>query len=328
MLDTPHHEHRIETYLDKLGYKVTDIQGYEKLQEGMSGASTYRIRFSDSEALLKIASAAQGAVALNRARRELAFYRDLAGDIPLLVPRVFAMYEAEDSVALLMAIYRSSPPPALWLMDEFLEAARQLGRFHAAFWDRTESLSRHLWLGWYQKVNFAADIKLAYIHWQTLKAQPHFANILTEQVDAWLQHLLTRIEAVPNILQLLPLTLCHGDCITANVLRDAEGRFVWADWQEVRLARGPEDLAFFLQRASIAGAAIQRDAIISAYHQSLEASSGLAIPLSIIYKVMDAAELWSRLLYWPAYLVQASESSLEAMLQSIRALAERLDIAP
>lgn len=55
------------------------------------------------------------------------------------------------------------------------------------------------------------------------------------------------------------LTLCHGDCHLDNLLRDPDGRLIWADWQEARKGYGPSDLAFCLQRAEATGAAIAHD---------------------------------------------------------------------
>jgi aminoglycoside phosphotransferase (APT) family kinase protein len=52
----------------------------------------------------------------------------------------------------------------------------------------------------------------------------------------------------------LPACLIHGDLHAGNLLRDAEGASVWADWQEVGIGQGPEDLALLWQRAEFDGA--------------------------------------------------------------------------
>jgi aminoglycoside phosphotransferase (APT) family kinase protein len=132
--------------------------------------------------------------------------------------------------------------------------------------------------------------------------------------------------AVEAIIRSLPLTLCHGDCNPGNVLFDADGAMVWTDWQEVRLARGPEDLSFFLQQAAIAGGVFSSEAALSAYRASLVAELHADVSLAAIRRVVDAAELRSRGLHWPAYLSDATAAELGGMLERLRSLTERLEL--
>lgn len=326
MRDESSHQRLIENYLSKMYRHSKDVPDYQMLQEGISGASIYRLLFPDGEAILKITLATSGSVPLRRAQRELAFYRDLAGNIPLRVPGVLAMHTDADGVALLMPIYHSSPPAALWSVADYLEVARQLGEFHAAFWSKTEQLSHLSWLAWHQEEEIATAIQQAHTYWQTLCAQPRFTDVLSEQNYKWLQRLTARMPVVQDIIQSFPLTVCHGDCITTNILCDADGHFVWSDWQEVRFASGPEDLSFFLHRASVAGATVPDNEMLAAYHTSLEEHTGQTLQLTNIQRGVDAAELWVRVLEWPAYLLQASESLLADMIDRIHTLAVRLEV--
>ncbi len=157
-----------------------------------------------------------------------------------------------------------------------------------------------------------------------LRAQSRFAEVLTDADHAWIRRLLAQIQAVNNIIQSLPLTLCHGDCIPGNVLRDADGQFVWTDWQEVQLGCGPADISFFLQRASSDGPTVPHDAAIATYHASLQEHLNQPLDLASIHRAVDASELWTRTLYWPAYLVDASESALADMIGQMQALTEKL----
>lgn len=159
-------------------------------------------------------------------------------------------------------------------------------------------------------------------YWRALREQPRFLAILTEQEYRRISILLSRMVAVAALLESLPVTLCHGDCNTGNFLRDSSGAWLRADWQEVGRGRGPEDLAFLFQRASFDGGIAPHTEAITAYHQRLEAETGERIPVATIQRVLDAAELWTRLLHWPAHLAQASPEQLATMLQRINHLAE------
>jgi len=265
---------------------------------------------------------------LERARRERAFYQELAGHIPLRVPRLLATHDDSDAICLLLAAYQPSPPARLWQAYRYLEVAEQLARLHAAFWNQTDRLSRYPWLRRPGQETLAADVQQAGGYWRALREQPRFLAILTEQDYRRINALVSRMAAVAAVLESLPLTLCHGDCNTGNLLRDADGNWLWADWQEVGLGRGPEDLTFLFQRASFDGGIVPYAEAIAAYQERLEAATGERIPVATVQRVLDAAELWTRLLHWPPHLTQASEEQLAAMLRRINCLAERLLLAP
>src|SRR5437868_532164 len=80
-----------------------DILTYQLLHEGISGASIYQLELPEGAAILKITPAANGPVPTQRAQRELAFYQNLAADVPLSIPHIFGSYVDEEGVVLLMA---------------------------------------------------------------------------------------------------------------------------------------------------------------------------------------------------------------------------------
>jgi len=100
----------LTTYLRKLHGASPDLLNYQLLNDGISGAKLYQLQFPERKVLLKITTPDRGIVALSRARRELAFYRDLAAQIPLSGPQVMAMSDDADGVVLLMSVYQPSPP--------------------------------------------------------------------------------------------------------------------------------------------------------------------------------------------------------------------------
>jgi hypothetical protein len=95
----------------------------------------------------------------------------------------------------------------------------------------------------------------------------------------------------------------------------------------VRAARGPEDLSFLLQQATIFGGSVPYDAVLATYQETLAAATGQHIPLALVRRAVAAAELRSRALLWPAYLGQAAPNDVDAMLHRIRHLAAWLGLA-
>ena len=134
--------------------------------------------------------------------------------------------------------------------------------------------------------------------------------------------MLGQIHDVEAALSRFPTTLCHGDFHIDNILEAPNGDLVVADWQEVGLRRGPEELSFFLQRASFSGGTAPAEEMIRAYQRSLVANTGEAILVTDIRRVVDAAELRTRLLNWPAFLTGAAEDQVVDMLGRIRGIAD------
>ena len=202
--------------------------------------------------------------------------------------------------------------------------AHQLASFHAAFWAKTGELPPGPWSRW--EPDNAATIQRAYRDWQALQAQPHLTGLLLVGQLQWIAELLPRLGGLTAIREALPLTLCHGDCNPGNVLGDVGGSLRWIDWQEVGIGCGPEDLAFFLQQSTVAGAAVPAEEALAVYQAQLERETGEVLRPGLLQRVVDAAELRSRTLDWPTYLAQAPEQEVARMLERIRELVDRLGI--
>jgi hypothetical protein len=116
----------------------------------------------------------------------------------------------------------------------------------------------------------------------------------------------------------------QGDFRVENILVGRSGEIVVADWQEVGPGRGPEDLSFFLQRASFSGGTPPEQQMIHVYWRSLVANIEGGVPLSDIERFVKADELLTRLLHGPALLADASENQMATLLGRIRFLAASL----
>jgi Ser/Thr protein kinase RdoA (MazF antagonist) len=310
----------ITLFLNRMSWTPSEPLAYCILQKGYSGSCVYQVSFPEGQAVLKITIAESGSLAIERLHRECMFYQELAVNVPLRTPKLLKAYEGQEGGALLLAAYQPAVPPDRWGEQDFLEAARQLGELHGRFWGHSESLASRPWLKQPAPSNLIADTQKAYGDWDTLRQKQRFSTVLTGEAIQTIHTLLERSLEIRRIIDSFPVTLCHGDCNTTNVLRDAQNRFIWTDWQEVGLGRGPEDLSFLLQRASAEGVSVPVQAALSAYQSSLVACVNTTISVDAIQQVMDAADLLGRLLYWPFYLSESSEEKVRDMLASINRL--------
>src|SRR5690242_6269537 len=132
------HEEIISRALGAMHRTPTGELRYELLQGGVSGSYTYRIEAARDDLVLKATLPGCAPYVMQRARREVFFYRHLAHKIPLRVPQVLDTFLMDESagtpVYFLMPRYRPSEPPGEWSEAQYIEAAEQLGRFQAAFW--------------------------------------------------------------------------------------------------------------------------------------------------------------------------------------------------
>jgi hypothetical protein len=119
-----------------------------------------------------------------------------------------------------------------------------------------------------------------------------------------------------SVNDLLPTALIHGDCNVGNLLLSG-GQIVRADWQEISLGAGPEDLALLLQRAEFDGARPPRAAMLDAY------STARGIPGNAdLGRALAAAELRLLLVDWPKYVPYGTADRQQTMVQRLQHLVE------
>lgn len=303
------------------------VLGYEEQGCAISGSHTFRLEFACEPTVLKVTLADSAPHVVQRARRELAFYRTLAADAPLRVPRVLASCADEDGFCLLLALHEPTPRPAAWTAEACDQAAREMARLHARFWGKTERLAELDWLRRPTGRTTASEIERARKAWRNLGRQERLQGVLNRPFYCSLEAGLARVAELDDLLRSLPLTLCHGDCHMGNLLYDAEGQLVWADWHEVGLGRGPGDLSFFLQRAHAAGSTVSTERMVETYHRQLRADVAYCVSRAAIRRVMGASELRTLLLQWPHYLIGAPTEQVAEMVERINVLAGQLALA-
>ena len=309
--------------LRNLGYSPV-ITAVTPLTDGASGSQLYKLSSSSGDVIFKYTPASSNEQILARAQRELNFYRSFTGDFPVALPTFLGGTSDKTGTCLLLGAYRKAPPATNWTSLEFTQLVRQLAQLHARFWDRTSEFLTFPWLRDLVAATSEAEQHQAQQAWLTLAEQSRLGDLLKAPI---LEHVLGSITRVAELeLQMadIPLTLCHGDFHTANLLWAADGQFIWADWQEVGLGYGPEDLSFFIQRASHEGAHIDTDLLVFAYHHELATILGTDISLSTIEKVVATSELRTQLLFWPHYVHQAAPHQVAAIISRIHSLTAKL----
>jgi Ser/Thr protein kinase RdoA (MazF antagonist) len=316
----------IEHCLKKMHRSPEQLQAYQILQEGISGAATYRLQMTGEELVLKVTSMESERSVRERAQRELSFYQTLAPRLTLHAPQMVAHVRDTKMIALLLAVYEPSAPPIQWQERQYLQVAEQLAQLHASFWKNTELVTHLSWLRREQWTLSGLQLHQAAQQWQALQNNPGFHPLIPRQRYQRVVRLLSLMGSVESLLTSFPLTVCHGDCHIDNLLRDRQGHLVWADWQEVGVGPGPTDLSFFYQRAFKAGGTVPFEAMISTYHQHLEAQTREQLPFALLQQVLDVLELRAWLLTWPAYLMDVSPQWLTSLFHRIDLLADQLHL--
>ncbi len=182
--------------------------------------------------------------------KEIQFYEDIAGRIPLRTPKCY--YSARNSTAQAYILLLEDLFPARVGNDyvgcsgaEAAEACRALAGFHAYFWEHT-ALSTMTWIPTFQA--------LASLNQQSYQQSlPLFLDKFSQRVSGFFREIASAFcEVLPNIWYKLgqpPLTMLHGDFRLDNLFFGTEEGgppFAVVDWQLLRQGLGVVDVAYFL----------------------------------------------------------------------------------
>ena len=217
-------------------------------------------------------------------KKEVAFYRDLAGETPLGTPEVyFGAHDIDtDNFVLVMqdlGHLRAADQIAGCERDDAVAAVAALARHHAAFWNDPRLASDEL--AW---IPFGSDAPIpeGVVQGFASAWEPFVDFIgadLSPEIKAvgdWLPGAARDLLTVPEGH---PVTIAHGDYRLDNLFFD-EARTVTAlDWQITTKNVGGYDFAYFVsQSLSVADRRQHLDALVETYLSTL-ADAGVVYPV-------------------------------------------------
>ncbi|MEQ4208880.1 aminoglycoside phosphotransferase family protein [Actinopolymorpha sp. B9G3] len=248
-----------------------------QLAGSMSQSGVYGVHVDGQDAVLKVTAADEEQ---HLARRELTFYRTLAGTVPVPTPTLLDSIDTDELTALLLTARGTRRHAAKWRDSDWLLAAGQLAALHS-----TVVPDRPRWRtgdSWLQRLLAKPPTRAVVDYWDSTPAAAAARRGLADT------------EALARAINALPECLVHGDCHADNLLQD-DGDIIWIDWQGVHIGNPAGDLSFLWSRANADGATLPRDAMLAEYlsHRPVDA---LLMRRSLI-----ANELALSLYGWPEY---------------------------
>ncbi|MDQ3527749.1 MAG: aminoglycoside phosphotransferase family protein [Actinomycetota bacterium] len=269
----------------------------KRLSGGVSGAQVLLLELEGERAVLKVT---EDRGWRQRALRELRVYSELAPALGIALPTVAALHSDDQAVRILMAEHQPFPPAPAVGVAAWDELAEQLGRLH-----RPGALSL-AWLGhrsWPPPDRIADAVR----QWDRLGF-----GVLARRAAGLLDDLQGSDAG-------LAVVVTHGDCHVGNLLHSSTGSTLWADWQEVCLSGGPDDLVFLWQRAEFDGASPPRDAMAAAYGNARNLGQDTDFG-----RALAASELRLLLVEWPEYVSYGTDTQRRIMAQRLTDLTDWL----
>jgi hypothetical protein len=219
---------------------------------------------------------------------------------------------------MLFVAYESRPAQQ-WETRDWLDIVQQLARMHGTC-HGLRAMDGLDWLPPYVTPATPVAIREATAQWKLLSEREDLDRVFTPSDRGWIPELLHSAAGISARLDSLGKTVCHGDFHAENLLQDSEGHWLFADWQEVCVGTGLQDLSFLCERALASGADIPRHEILMTYCEELEKRVDVPPEVAFFHRAWDATELLSYLLVWPPYLRQATPPEVELIVWRMREL--------
>jgi hypothetical protein len=179
--------------------------------------------------------------------REIRFYRELTGRVPVRVPRCYAsvMDVAADDYLILMEDLSSLPigdDATGCSMAEAERAIRSVAGLHAAWWASSDLSG----LDWMPLANAPVHQAAEPAYQQTVAPfLKMFGDYLSPKMRLVTENMRTHVIDSLNAFTRPPMTIAHGDYRLDNLFFAAVG-VAAIDWQITFRGRGAFDVAYFL----------------------------------------------------------------------------------
>lgn len=260
--------------------------------EGADGGGEQRLVLKEPHGSTRAGLAGAG-------RREVGFYRSLAGHVPLATPSLIAHGPVGDW--LLLEYLNNERGPSKWTRSDYELAIDSLVELHNRFWGLRDDLETFPWLGDPLASDFnvhlaAADKAIERI---TQAAGPEPLAGLPGR--RWiLERLAEGAEEVVLPLRSEPGTLLHGDYWPGNIAQDGEGRQTVYDWQLAGIGPGVMDLLVFVNKSEwwFGPLPLTRDELVDRYRRKLAERGGITWDDDTWELLWDHALMWRFVQEW------------------------------
>ena len=181
--------------------------------------------------------------------REARFFKELAPRCLARTPKIHCCeIDEEQNFILLMEDlldYRLGDQIAGAGLEETELCLEQLARLHASFWNAVQDLA---WVPLIEGSTHANNYLLGAEHgWP--QTEEVFGHVIPKSISDTMGRFRAALPRLQQALATPPLTLIHGDFRLENLffgVGDDQAPLVIIDWQGPLLARGIDDVAFFL----------------------------------------------------------------------------------
>ena len=231
------------------------------------------------------ATSRQTAVTHGLYAKEVAFYRELAGELAIRTPRALAAEVSDDGGEFVLLFEDLGPARggnqlAGCGLADAREAVRQLAGLHAPSWGNAE-MTGHPWLA--AKPASVAALTSAYPYATQIFAERYADQLAPELMDVC-QRLAASIDRWFGRTAAQPC-LVHGDYRLDNMLFDIKGGaepLGVLDWQTLTVGSGLTDLAYFNGAGVGTTLSAHEDELVALYLTAMDESG---VPLA-------RAEVW------------------------------------
>lgn len=290
------------------------IRGLNAACESADGKKFFRLAVKEPQGSTRTGTAGAGL-------REASFYRNLAEQLPVRVPRLFASHP--DGDWLIMEMLPLERKPESWTRDDYRLAIEQLVALHDRFWGLGIDLAAYPWLARPLGSDYAIFTQAAATGVQKLVAKAG-SNLLARDPKfiGMIQHLVENADQVAAALRAAPATLLHGDYWPGNITQAVDGGFYIYDWQQASIGPGVLDLFHFVQssRWYFPPLPITPEELISHYRARLFDAVHYSWEDSEWDALWDYALLWNFMTDWVDMLVNIPASVLQTRYQQLRSI--------
>lgn len=302
-----------ESDIPNLRAGVGRLRGMDVFCEGQTVKYSFQLVLKESQ---QQGNTRAGTTAAGR--RETAFYQNLADQLPVRIPDVYAADATGEW--LIMNMLDSGKSQEAWSNSDYLLAIDQLSILHDRFWGLGDDLKIYPWLLRPFDADLEIYIKVIQSGISTLLGQNE-AYLLKKwpELGLLMRKLTGYAEDIARELSVAPATLLHGDYWPGNIRVDLKGRLTVFDWQEVSIGPGVVDLLYFIQTSRWWFDPLPVDAaeLIAHYRAGILASTGRVWSDQEWLHLWDYALMWVFMVHWIEILTQTPEPIIGLRYQQL-----------